>query len=123
MADTSQPGLPKPQPVALLRSGGVSKGEQLQNFVEHSSLLDPPTENDGRPSSPPIPNWSPPAPDSTGSVMDSETLAYYRWALRAWLRQGRTSMSPSCETVSADEEPEDSYVTVLECVKIGRAHV
>ena len=107
----------RPQPIGTTEvpiscptriGGGASKGEQLQNFVEHSSLLGPPTATDGRPSSPEIPSWSPPAPDSTGSVTDSGTLAYSRWALRAWLRQGRTGMSPSSETASAEEELEDS---------------
>ena len=90
--------------------GGASKGEQLQNYVEHSFPLDQPTAMDGPNSSKSVPSLNPPAPNSTGSAMDSETLVYSQWARRASQRQGRlrSSATGSGEEESDGTSPEES---------------
>ncbi len=84
------------------------KGEQLQNFVEHSfSRPDQETPTDGQEYFPNIPTLNRLVQLSIGSATDSETRVYCRWALRAWSRQGRIDVSLSCATVSEEGSSEN----------------
>ncbi len=110
------PTVPAPhdskESVGSLRKTRDGYGLELANAAILYSLQDQQTGTDGAAYSPSAPNSSQPDRGSIGSAMDCETLVYFQWAQRAWLRQGRLRSSATgsaadlSESTSDDPSPE-----------------
>ncbi len=98
---------PNSQP--LSERGGMSKGEQLPNFIEHHlPSLDQVILPDGAISLNNAPGLRRPVPVLTGLLTDADRLVYYQWACRADQR-----MNPSLSVIEDEEESLDEPLDKL----------